>query len=107
MSAVARRWVGPDDGVLLYGLAGDYLLTGGRPVTNLLWLGAFGGANHATLDYFDRSGRTPDVVFVNRALIDGHGGYEAVAKDDPLIAFVLGNYRLVEQEAGVADVFRR
>jgi hypothetical protein len=107
MSAAARRWVAPDEGVLMYGLAGDYLLTRGEPVTNLLWLGAFGGANQATLDYFDRAGRIPDVIFVNRLLIEDHGGYEAVAEEDPLIEFILENYRLVDPEVDAADVFRR
>jgi hypothetical protein len=91
----------------MYGLAGDYLLTRGEPVTNLLWLGAFGGANQATLDYFDRAGRIPDVIFVNRLLIEDHGGYEAVAEEDPLIEFILENYRLVDPEVDAADVFRR
>lgn len=103
----AQRWVGPDDGVLLYGLAGDYLLTRGEPVTNLLWLGAFGEANQATLDYFERAGRTPDVIFVNRSLVEDLGGYDALAEEDPLVAFIMENYRLVDPEASITSVFRR
>jgi hypothetical protein len=106
-SAAAERWVGPDDGVLLYGLAGDYLLTRGEPVTNLLWLGAFGEANQATLDYFERTGRTPDVIFVNRVLVEGLGGYETLAEEDPLVEYIIENYRLVEPEASITSVFRR
>jgi hypothetical protein len=106
-SAAAERWVEPGEGVLLYGLAGDYLLTRGDPVTNILWLGNLGGASQATLDYFERSGRTPDVVFVNRGLVDQLGGYDVLASRDPLIAYIIANYHVVDPEASVATVFRR
>jgi hypothetical protein len=106
-SAAAQRWVEPGDGVLLYGLAGDYILTRGEPVTNIMWLGAFGGANQTTLDYFDRSGRTPDVVFVNRSLVDQLGGYDELSGRDPLIAYIVANYHVVDAEASVTTVFRR
>jgi hypothetical protein len=106
-SAAAERWVEPGEGVLLYGLAGDYLLTRGDPVTNILWLGNLGGASQATLDYFERSGRTPDVVFVNRGLVDQLGGYDVLASRDPLIAYIIADYHVVDPEASVATVFRR
>lgn len=103
----AERWVMPGDGVLLYGLAGDYLLTRGRPVTNIMWLGDFGAVNQSTLDYFARSGRTPDVVFVNRGLVEAKGGYDALARQDPLIAYIVMNYHIVDPQASITTVFRR
>ncbi|MGH8774633.1 MAG: hypothetical protein ACRDWI_05465 [Jiangellaceae bacterium] len=106
-AAAAQWWVEPDDGVLLYGLAGDYLLTRGHPVTNIMWLGDFGEANRATLDYFERTGRTPDVVLVNHALVDQAGGYEQLADRDPLIAYIVANYHVVDPEASVTTVLRR
>jgi hypothetical protein len=106
-SAAAERWVEPGDGVLLYGLAGDYLLTRGDPVTNIMWLGDFGATNQSTLNYFERSGRTPDVVFMNRALIDQLGGYDALASRDPLIAYIMTNYYVVDPEASVTTVLLR
>ena len=106
-SAAAERWVEPGDGVLLYGLAGDYLLTRGDPVTNIMWLADYGAGNQATLDYFQRSGRTPDVVFVNRSLIDELGGFNELAGRDPLIAYIVANYHVVDSEASVTTVLRR
>jgi hypothetical protein len=106
-AAAADRWVRPGEGVLLYGLAGDYLLTGGDPVTNLMWLGDFGAANQATLDYFKRVERTPDVVFVNRFLVEQAGGFEELARRDPLIAYIAANYHVVDPEASVTTVLRR
>jgi hypothetical protein len=106
-SAAAERWVEPGDGVLLYGLAGDYLLTRGDPVTNIMWMGAFGAANQATLDYFERSGRTPNVVFVNRGLVEQLGGYDELASRDPLIAYIVANYHVVDAEASITTVLRR
>jgi hypothetical protein len=105
-SAAAERWVEPGDGVLLYGLAGDYLLTRGDPVTNMMWMGNFGSANQATLDDFERSGRTPDVAFVNRGLVDQLGGYDQLASRD-LIAYIVANYHVVDAEASVTTVLRR
>jgi hypothetical protein len=93
--------------VLLYGLAGDYLLTRGDPVRNIMWLGNFGPANQATLGYFERSGRTPDVVLINRSLVDQVGGYGMLARRDPLIAYIVANYHVVDREASVTTVFRR
>jgi hypothetical protein len=106
-SAAAERWVEPGDGVLLYGLAGDYILTRGDPVTNIMWMSAFGAANQAALDYFERSGRTPDVVFVNRVLVEQLGGYDELASRDPLIAYIVANYHVVDAEASITTVFRR
>ncbi len=105
--SAAERWVGPDEGVLFYGLAGDYLLTTGKPTTNIMWLANYGSANQSTLDYFAQSGRTPDVVFVSRGLVDAEGGYGVLARRDPLIAYIVANYHIVDPQASNTTVFRR
>jgi hypothetical protein len=73
----------------------------------MMWMGNFGSANQATLEYFERSGRTPDVVFANRGLVDQLGGFAELASRDPLIAYIVANYYVVDAEASVSTVLRR
>ena len=106
MTSVGNEWVRPADGVLLYGIAGDYLLMPGKPLTNIMWLHP-GEANQAVLEYFERIGDTPDVVIVHRGLVEQHGGFDALAETDPLISYVTANYEQVDQDQDYVVVFRR
>lgn len=93
--ALGTRWVAADDRVLVVGSPLSYLLVGGRMFTNAVWLNV-GPSDQATLDYFERKGAVPDVVFVARTLTRTEGGLEARAGTDPLLAWLLREYSLVE-----------
>ncbi len=85
---VARRWVRPDDRVLVFNAPLAYLLAGGDITTNAAWL-ARGPSDHYAVEYFDRRS-WPDVAFVS------HGLLEPGAPADPLVAALKRDYRVVD-----------
>jgi hypothetical protein len=103
----AARWLRPGDGVLFYALPGGYLLLDAPMDTNLLWLGSYGAANQATLDWFARTGRRPRVVVIAWAIAGRPGGLARIARRDPLMAYLLQNYRVVEAATGGPTVLVR
>ena len=105
LETIGRRWVNPDEGYLVYGVPGAYLVFSGRPVTNLAWLTAAIPENQATLRYFARTHRRPDVIFLVAAIVPRRG-LAAMGRHDPLIAFTLKHYRIVDRNDGLI-VFRR
>jgi hypothetical protein len=92
--ALVSRWVHPGTGVLVLSVPGLYLLQPGQIVTNATWLD-FGPADSTTVEYFDRTGRWPDVVFVPS--IDYPGSYGAPRPGDVLNAALTTRYRLAER----------
>jgi hypothetical protein len=94
---LADRWVGPSTGVLFFAKPAGYILQRGVMVTNAVWL-ASGPKDQATIGYFDRTGRWPDVVFVSSSLISPSGVVRGVVAD-PLLAALAARYRVVETSA--------
>jgi hypothetical protein len=98
-----------DDPVLFFGTRpGGYLAADAPPATNLLWIDNFGRAGRVTLDYLCRTGRDPQVVFVERGSAERAGGWRRLERADPVMAFVAKNYRVVASDVGgVYRVFER
>jgi hypothetical protein len=99
VSAVERltgKWVGPSTGVLVFGIPGPYMLQRGVMVTNAVFL-HIGPVDQATIDYFDRIGRWPDVALVPADLITPAGSSSQTASADPLLAALASRYRVVER----------
>jgi hypothetical protein len=89
VEAVARKWVRPDDRVLVFNAPLAYLLAGGHSATNAAWL-AHGPSDRYTVEYFDRHA-WPDVAFVSHGLLEPGN-----AAADPLVAALRRNYRVVD-----------
>lgn len=94
-TAIGTRWVADDDGVLVVASPLSYLLVGGRPLTNAIWLN-MGPSDQAAVDYFERTGVRPDVIFVARSQAEAEGGLAVRARKDPLFRWLLVNYSLAE-----------
>ena len=95
---LADKWVGPTTTVTSVGLPGAYLITDGKPLTNVTWLDP-GSFDQSTVDYLDRAGRWPDVVFVQLARLNK----PTVVRASPFLAVILSRYTLVERST-VGDV---
>jgi hypothetical protein len=95
LESLSLRYVAPGDGVLFVAAPGAYLaLSAGTALTNATWLD-HGPADGAAVDYYDRIGRWPDVVFVETKVLQ-EAGAPGTASADPLL-FELGRrYRAVE-----------
>lgn len=90
-SAEARRWIKPGMTVTFLGEAEAYLLTRGTPLTPATWL-YFGPPDAAALRYYQRVGRTPDVVVVADDDVAYAGGYRKLWITDPLLRWTITNY---------------
>jgi zinc/manganese transport system permease protein len=103
-----RRYVKPGDRVTFVGERNGYLLTGGVPYTNAVWL-YVGPSDIAALQYFSAHGGLPDVVFIDHMSLEKLSipSYEAAAPHDPLIRTVLAKYRLAETVADFGVFVRR
>lgn len=88
----AAPWVKPASRVTFLGQEEAYLVSPGQPLTPAAWL-FLGSGDAAALAYFDRVGRTPDVVFVSDADVEQAGGYARVSANDPLLRWVASRYR--------------
>jgi hypothetical protein len=108
VQAAGRQYVRPSDRVTFLGERNGYLLVGGRPYTNAVWL-YVGPSDSAALDYFAQHGGMPDVVFVDHmALVkEQQPSYQAAAKTDPMLRRVLAEYRLAETVADFGVFVRR
>ncbi len=100
LESLSRRYVAPGDGVLFVAAPGAYLaLSAGTALTNATWLD-HGPADGAAVDYYDRIGRWPDVVFVETKVLE-EAGAPGTAAADPLL-FELGRrYRAVETSSSI------
>lgn len=99
----------PNEPVLFYGTRpGGYLVADEPPATNILWIDNFGEAGRVTLEYLCRTGRDPEVVFVEEGSATRAKGWKGLEKADPLMAYVAENYRLVADDVGgVYRVYER
>lgn len=100
LGRLAARWVGPSTTLTVMAMPGAYLVAGGVPVTDAVWLNP-GPIDVFTVDYLDHGGRWPDVVLVPLSLA---GQSRAAIAADPFLSVVASRYRLVERSAvaGVA-----
>jgi hypothetical protein len=98
--AVTAKWVGPTTGVLFFGYPGGYVLQRGVMVTNAVWLNV-GPVDRITIDYYDRTGRWPDVAFVPSELLTATGASTESAAADPLLAALAARYHVVERAAAI------
>jgi hypothetical protein len=95
---LTARWVRPATGVLFFEYPGGYVLQRGVMVTNAVWLNV-GPVDRITIDYYDRMGRWPDVVFVPSSLLTSSGGSTESRAADPLLAALAARYHVVERSA--------
>jgi hypothetical protein len=108
VQSAGQKYVRPSDRVTFLGERNGYLLVGGHPYTNAVWL-YVGSSDAAALDYFSRHGGMPDVVFVDHmALVkEQQPTYQSAAKTDPMLRRVLAEYRLAETVADFGVFVRR
>jgi hypothetical protein len=93
--------------VLVLGASGGYLAANGPMATPSVWLEDHGAANRWALDWFVRTGRTPDVVVVTATADAGAGGAAAWAGRDPLRAWLATAYPVQRVVPGVGTVLER
>ncbi len=98
--ALSEKWVGPTTSVTVVDMPGAYLLTGGLPLTNVVWLDP-GPFDEFTVAYLDRTGKWPEVVFVPLLRLDQP---PSIIETSPFLSAVLKRYKLAERSlsAGVA-----
>lgn len=90
-----RKYIEPGDRVTFLGERTGYLLVGGRPYTNAVWLYP-GASDAAALAYFARRGAMPDVVFVDTP---AYRKFHIPAASDPFLQRVVREYRFVDSVA--------
>lgn len=93
--------------ILILGAAGGYLATNGPMATPAIWLENYGAANQKALDWFGRTGRTPDAVLVTSRAEDSAGGAAAWVKVDPLRAWIQTAYPAHQAIPGLGTLFQR
>jgi hypothetical protein len=91
LMGLGAKWVGPDTRVTVAGVPAGYLLTGGVPLTNVIWLDP-GPSDVFTVDYLTRVGRWPDVVFAPLPAVKGPPSADA----DPFLSAVIARYQQVD-----------
>jgi hypothetical protein len=106
LAALARREVSPQTRVAFLGEREVYLLVGGVWETPAAWLPP-AQSDRAAIEYYERRGRSPQVVFVDELAIAREGGYGAGAAADPLLQYVLANYRKTGTVANFGVFVRR
>ncbi|WP_330476567.1 hypothetical protein [Terrabacter sp. C0L_2] len=93
--------------VLILGAAGGYLAANGPMATPALWLEDYGAANQKALDWFQRTGRAPDVVLVMATAEENAGGAAAWVQRDPLRAWVQTAYPVRHVVPGLGTLLER
>jgi hypothetical protein len=101
-----ERWTRPGTGVLFVGYPLGYVQADVAAVTNAAWLN-IGPGDQATIDYYVRTGRSPDVAFVSTSLVTPNGSPEAKRGADPLLDWLAARYRTVGTDAGLTAYVRR
>ena len=96
------------DGLLAYGFPAAFVFADGPMDTNILWLGAFRGANQAAVDWIERTGREPMCIVVSTVYLD-LAGPDSVSRgaSDPLLRWIDPRYRVVSQPVPELLVMRR
>lgn len=102
LRAVVHAWVGPDDGVFFYGRSGGYAYSEASMDTNIVWISDFGAANRWTVDWWEETGRWPQVAIIPTSAVRQAGGWDEMVAHDPLVAALDARYGdPVEQEGYV------
>jgi 4-amino-4-deoxy-L-arabinose transferase-like glycosyltransferase len=89
IEALGRRWVRPEDSLVVMHAPGVYMLMPGRIETNATWLST-GPSDRFALDYFARRKGMPRVVVVHASTPTG----TVSLANDPLLKAVTTQYRL-------------
>jgi hypothetical protein len=92
LEAMAQREVSPQTRVGFLGEREAYLLVGGVWHAPAAWLPP-AASDRAAIEYYERRGQAPGVFFVDELAIAREGGYSGEAATDPLLQYVLANYR--------------
>lgn len=88
-----RQWVKPGQSLMVYGaVTGAFLITGARADTNIVWLEDFADIGQVSVDWYRRTDRLPDVILVSTDAVQGDG-FEAFARRDPVLSYLLPHYR--------------
>lgn len=106
LNALIRQNLRPGDSLLMLGCPGGYLLGEARPDTPILWLERFGPANQVSVDWFERTGRHPDVIIVADAYL-APGRLVPGSENDPLLDLVAQRYVPAGESAGFVHAFVR
>ena len=106
MTSAGGRWVGPTTRVAFLGEREAYLAVGGVWDTPAVWLPP-AASDRAAIEYYDRRGQPAQVVFVDELAIAREGGYRDGPAKDPLLAYVLKNYRKAGTVANFGVFVRR
>ncbi len=93
--------------ILILGAAGGYLAANGPMATPALWLEDYGAANQKALDWFQRTGRAPDVVLVTSIAEKNAGGEAAWVQHDPLRAWIQTAYPVRHVIPGLGTLLER
>lgn len=102
VEALTAKWVGPTTGVLFFEYPEGYVLQRGVMLTNAVWLNV-GPVDRATIAYYDRIHRWPDVAFVPARLLTATGASTKSSAADPLLAALASRYHVAERSvAGYA-----
>lgn len=92
LRAAVSTWIEPGESAFFYARSGGYAYSQASMDTNIVWISDFGAANRWTVDWWDKTGRLPDVAFVYPAPVRAAGGWEELAAEDPLIARLSEGY---------------
>ncbi len=96
------------DGLLAYGVPAAFAFADGPMDTNILWLGAFRGANQAAVDWIERTGREPTCIALSTSYLNFAGRDPASRlKADPLLRWIEPRYEVVPQPFPEFVVMRR
>ncbi|HZB68333.1 MAG TPA: hypothetical protein VE503_13035 [Ornithinibacter sp.] len=96
------------DGLLAYGVPAAFAFADGPMDTNILWLGAFRGANQAAVDWIERTDREPACLLVSTTYLDLAGPDPGSrTASDPLLRWIEPRYRVVPQPFPEFVVMRR
>ena len=95
-------------GLLAYGVPAAFAFADGPMDTNILWLGAFRGANQAAVDWIERTGREPACLLISTTYLDLAGPDPASrTASDPLLRWIEPRYEVVPQPVPEFVVMRR
>jgi hypothetical protein len=106
INSAGKRWVTPDAKVTFLGEREAYLAVGGTWDTPAAWLPP-AASDVAAIEYYERRGGPAQVVFVDERAIAREGGYRGGRSTDPLLAYVLANYRKAGSAAGFGVFVRK
>ena len=106
LEAAGMRWIGPETRVTFLGERDAYLVVGGVWDTPAVRL-PLGPADRAAVEHYERLGQPAEVIFVDEIAVARKGGYRGGQTRDPLLAYVLANYRKAGSAADFSVFVRK